>query len=466
MLVRNIYDELVLWKNRKHHPLIISGLRQVGKTYIVKEFGKNNYENVVYIDFRTNKSIHKAFDGDFNVDEMIMSISANQRDAIFIEQKTLIIFDEIQDCPNARSSLKYWDLDGRFDVLATGSFLSVKGFRKPYERGIPVGFEEHLTMYPLSFEEFLINNGIKKDIFEYLENCFKDLTIVSEVVHNSIRNLYLQYLIVGGMPEAVNVFLQTHDFNQTRNVQKNIILSIKDDFGRYIDSKGNEKINVTLKLRAEACLDSLVSQLSKDYKKFQYSLVNVKGHSTEKAEGLQYLVDTGLVVKANNVNEISNPLQAVIKPNEFKVFMSDIGLLCCMLDDSVVEKVLSGTLSSYKGAMAENMIASNLTKQNIDLFYYRASSGSPELDFLINQDDQVTIIECKSTNNKPTSMKYVLDNPNKYGTHKAIKIADTNIGYGKGFITYPLYYCGFIKKDKINVDVPFVDYSKLKTKNI
>ena len=297
MLERTIWSDLIEWKSRNHHPLIVRGLRQVGKTFIVREFGKEFYDNVVYLDLRANKTIHKVFDGNFDVNQMVMSITASVPSARFINGKTLLILDEIQDCPNARSSLKYWDIDGRFDVIATGGFLGVKGFRAPYVRGVPVGYEEQITMYPLTFREFLINTGMNQSVMDYVEKSIKEKKMIEKSIHETMRQLYLQYLVVGGMPEVCNVFFETHDLNAVRREQKRILRSIKDDFGRYVDN-GNDKINETLKLRAEACFKSIPSQLAKEYKKFQYSLVDVKGHSPEKADGLNYLEDVGLVIRA------------------------------------------------------------------------------------------------------------------------------------------------------------------------
>ena len=462
MLKRSIWNELTEWKQREHHPLVIRGLRQIGKTFVVKEFGRTFYESVVYIDFRADISIHRVFEGDFNVDRMIMAISALDVNAHFIPQKTLIILDEIQDCPNARSSLKYWDLDGRYDVIATGSFLGVKGFREPYIRGIPVGYEEQITMFPLTFSEFLVNTGMNEDVIEYIDESIRDHKKIDDTIHNSMRMLYLQYLVVGGMPEAVNTFFELHDLNAVRAVQRRILTSIRDDFGRYRDIKGEFKVNEVLKLRAEACLDSLSAQLSKDYKKFQYSKVNAKGHSQEKADGLQYLVDVGLAVRAFNTLELSSPLSGVKKAKEFKVYFADTGLLISQLGDDAAALVLNGDLSAYKGAITENMVATAFMANDIDLFYYHAPSGSPELDFLIEKDSKVVIVECKSTNNRATSMKYVLANPKKYGKHKAIKYADANVGGGEGFDTYPLYALGFLERKKKPDFVPEVDVSNLK----
>lgn len=462
MLYRDIWNDLKEWKERQHHPLIIRGLRQVGKTYIAQKFGEEFYENVIYLDLRANKIIHSAFDGNFNVDDMVLSITANIPGSRFIAHNTLLILDEIQDCPNARSSLKYWDIDGRFDVIATGSFLGVKGFRAPYKRGIPVGYEEQLTMHPLSFSEFITNAGISDEVLQYVEESIRNSTTISDAVHKSMRSLYLQYIIVGGMPEVCNVFFETHDITQIRAIQKRILSSIRDDFGRYKDKSDNDKINEVLKLRAEACLDSLPSQLSKEYKKFQYSLVNAKGHSEEKADGLEYIESLGLVMKAYNTRELTSPLEGVKIPTEFKVFSADIGLLVSMLSDDTPAKILSGDLSAYKGAIAENMVASSFYNTGRDLYYYHASSGSPELDFVYEEDCKVIIVECKSTNNRATSMKFVLSNPKRFGNHEAIKYSDTNIGEGNGFKTYPLYALGFLKKKSKSFIVDAVDLSNLK----
>lgn len=444
MLKRTIMNTFANWKARPHHPLVLAGLRQTGKTFAVREFGAENYRNVVYLDLRANHSIGKAFSGDFNVDDMVLSITANDTSARFVPGETLLILDEIQDCPDARSSLKYWDLDGRYDVIATGSFLGVKGFRGPYSRGIPVGYEEHAVMHPLTFAEFLENAGVSAGVTTHVREALADRTPILPAVHESLRSLYLQYLVVGGMPEAVATFLRTRDLNVVRDVQRRILSSIRDDFGRYRDASGNEKTNETLKLRAEACLDSLPIQLAKEYKKFQYSLVNAKGHSPEKADGLQYLIDVGIAVKSHNLRELSSPLEGSKIPTEFKVFHTDTGLLMAQLEADAAANVLEGSLSAYKGAIAENMVASTFAASELPLYYYHAPSGSPELDFVASLRGIPTIIECKSSNGRATSMKYVLKNPGKYGRHPAIKFADTNVGGGEGFVTYPLYALGFL----------------------
>ena len=456
MLERAIMHDLRAWKARPHHPLILSGLRQTGKTFIVREFGACSYPNVAYLDLRANTAVHAAFEGSFDVDQMVLSITAAVPDIRFVPNQTLLILDEIQDCPNARSSLKYWDLDGRYDVIATGSFLGVKGFRDPYPRGIPVGYEERLTMHPLSFREFVRNMSVSQEVIDYAQRTLGKREPLLPAVHEGLRSLYLQYLVVGGMPEAVCTFLSAHDINAVRGVQQNILQSIRDDFGRYRNARGEEAVNEVLKLRAEACLDSLPAQLSKEYKKFQYSKVNARGNSPQKADGLQYLVDVGLVMRAYNLREISSPLEGAKIPNEFKAFFVDTGLLASQLEHGTAAGILSGNLSAYKGAMAENMVASAFANDGRELYYFRAPSGSPELDFVANLFDEPTIVECKSNNGRATSMKYVLSNTKRYGVHPAVKLADTNVGGGQGFVTLPLYALGFFPMPEEPLIVPEV----------
>lgn len=358
--------------------------------------------------------------------------------------------------------MKYWDLDGRYDVIATGSFLEVKGFREPYLRGIPVGYEDQMELYPLSFHEFIENIGIDSKIVKYVEKCINNCEVIERTVHESMRALYLQYLIVGGMPEAVNTFFASHDLNAVRDVQIAIVKSIRDDFGRNKDIHGNDKINEVLKQRAEACLDSMPAQLSKEYKKFQYSLVNAKGNSPEKADGLHYLVDVGLIVRSYNTREISFPLEGVKIANEFKAFYTDTGLLISQLGSDIPAKILSGDLSAYKGAIAENMVAAAFIHSGKKLYYFHAPSGSPELDFLFEKDGAVNIVECKATNNRATSMKFVIAHPKKYRKHIALKFSDTNIGTGDGFTTYPLYAIGFLSSNSSSQIIAPVDVLSLK----
>ncbi len=212
---------------------------------------------------------------------------------------------------------------------------------------------------------------------------------------------------------------------------------------------------------SEACLEPLLSQLGKEYRKFRYSIVNAKGNSPENAEGVGYLEDVGLVVRAYNIRELSFPLGGVKIAKEFKVYAADTGLLVSMLGDDIPSWILSGDLGAWKGAAAENMVAAAFHREGRSLYYYHAPSGSPELDFVFEDGEDVTIVECKSTSRWATSMKFVPANPERFGSHRAVRIADANTGSGKGGRTYPLYSPGFLKKREKSLIVDTVDVSKL-----
>ena len=281
------------------------------------------------------------------------------------------------------------------------------------------------------YKNIIIHSGIEVDYFFDKDKRDNEIELTKEgfdYIIGSVHGIKYLGLDNNGYYNAMLDLVKTYPLNVLAH------LKLYDDYKNY-----DNIINEILKLRAEACLDSLPAQLSKDYKKFRYSLVNVKGHSPEKADGLQYLIDLGLVYKSYNVREISSPLEANKVETDFKVFLADTGLLIAMLEQGTRAKVLTGDINAYKGAIAENMIAVTLVSHGYSLYYYRASNGSPELDFIYNNNGEPVIVECKSTNSKTTSMNYVLSHQNKYGKHIGIKIANANVGSSDKFNTYPLY---------------------------
>jgi len=278
MLKRKVIQQLTEWKNTPgKKPLVIKGCRQCGKTFAVRTFAKDNYKNVVYLNFIENTDLSVAFDGQMNVDEIVLNISSIVKDVIFEPHNTCIILDEIQDCPRARTSLKFFHLDGRYDVIATGSLLGVKGYgdKNGQKASVPVGYESIINMFPLDFEEFLWANGISDAIISKINECLETVTPVPEAIHQQMKKLLLQYVITGGMPEAVNAFVNTHDLNQVLNIQRAIINEYEDDMIKYADD--------SIKSRIRECFESIPQQLSKENKKFQYSLIrkNAKAATTK-----------------------------------------------------------------------------------------------------------------------------------------------------------------------------------------
>lgn len=438
MLKRKITKELTKWKNKENHkPLIVKGCRQCGKTFSVLEFAKKNYKYVVYLNFFQNSDYASIFSGSLEVDYIIMMLSAMLRDkANFVPNETVIIFDEIQECPEARTALKFFHLDGRYDVIGTGSLLGVKGYRdKP--KSIPVGSETILNMYPLDFEEFLWANGINESLINILKDCLENEKAVPEVLHNQMRQLLLQYVVVGGMPEVVSTFIKTKDMNDVFQIQKDIIYSYEDDMVKYADKTDKPLIR--------ECFESIPRQLSKENKKFQYSTIK-KGSTSSKYQGsLQWIEDAGIINRCYNLTTPELPLEGNAISSVFKVYMCDCGLFVSMLEKGTQYDILQGNLYGYKGAIFENLVADIFTKMGRKLYYFHKDSGL-EIDFIIRYKGKSTLVEVKASSGNTKSAKTVLSHPDKYHVNYGIKLGDYNIGRSGMLLTLPSYMAFLLKE--------------------
>lgn len=435
MLKRKIEKTLLEWKNTPYHtPLIIKGPRQCGKTYSVRNFAKKYYKYEVYINFYKNPDYATIFDGSLDVDNLIMLMSAQLgNDAIFEEGQTLIIFDEIQECPEARTSLKFFKEDGRFDVIGTGSLLGVKGYGKE-PKSIPVGSETLLEMYPMDFEEFLWANGINETIINKLKECFAKTIPVPNALHKKMRQLILQYTVVGGMPKVVDTFVLSKQMNTVLSLQRDIVRSYEDDMVKY--AKGKDKALI------KDCFQSIPKQLSKENKKFQYSVVMKSGSASKFQGSLQWIEDAGIITRCYNLQIPELPLEGNAVKDIFKVYMCDTGLFVSMLEDGTQLDILTGNLYVYKGAIFENLMADVFTKMGRKLYYYHKDSGL-EIDFVIRLKGKATLIEVKSSTGNAKSVRTILSHPEKYHVLDAIKLGDYNVGEKDNMLTLPLYM-GFL----------------------
>ena len=440
MLERKITKVLLDWKNNtivKKKALVIKGLRQIGKTFIVKQFAKDNYENQIYINFKNNDDLKSVFEENLNVDRILMDLSAKMPNIKLIPYKTIIIFDEIQECANARASIKAFVEDGRYDIIATGSLLGIKGYNKKKGKGVPTGSEHIIYMYPLDFEEFLWAKGISKDVINYLKNCFNNKEKISKAVHESMIRYFKEYICVGGLPEAVNIFLKTGDMNQVYNEQRDILEQYKDDFGKHLDANENEEVDEFLLARTEEVFDSIPSQLAKENKKFQYSKIKIKGRSSDYREAIQWLIDAGIVIPCYNLSTLESPLEGNKIDNVFKLYMRDSGLFISMLEKGIAGEILSGNLGIYKGAIYENIIADAFAKMDRKLYYFHKDSGL-EIDFITKYEGNITLIEVKSTTGKTKSASTILNDKN-YNINHCIKFGEYNIGFNNNILTLPYY---------------------------
>ena len=459
MLKRKIESVLVEWKNStSKKPLVIKGIRQCGKTYIVQKFAKENYDSVVYMNFILEPDKKSAFTGNIDVDTIILNLSALIPNSRFIKGKTCIILDEIQECREARTALKSFKMDGRFDVIATGSLLGVRGYGNNGKKeddaqdSIPVGYETVVEMYPLDFEEFLWANGINEKVIDTVKACFENETIVPDGIHNVMMELLYRYVIVGGLPEVVNTFLETRNIELTYRVQRNLIAEYKEDMVKYADNADKSRIR--------ECFESILKQLAKENKKFQYSMVRKGGRSSQYIGSIQWLEDAGLVRRCYNTQITELPLEGNSIKDCFKLYTTDIGILIAMLDYGAQADILKGNLLGYKGAIFENLMADFLCKSEQKLYYFQKDSGL-ELDFLVRYKGECVVLEIKAKSGKTKSLKTVLKKKSVYHVNNAIKLGMYNVGREGEILTIPLYM-GFLIKEKLtDVIVPDIDLSLL-----
>lgn len=438
MLKRKIEQKLIDWKNTESHkPLIVKGCRQCGKTFSVLDFAKKNYKNVVYLNFFENPDYASVFSGSLEIDNIIMMLSALLgSDAVFEAGETVLILDEIQDCPEARTALKFFRIDGRFDVIGTGSLLGVKGYGKE-PKSIPVGSETVIDMYPLDFEEFLWANDISEPIIDILKKSLEEESPVPEALHNRMRQLLLQYTVVGGMPDVVQNFVDTKQMDEVLRIQRDIVRAYEDDMVKYAERKDKSRI--------KECFQSIPKQLSKENKKFQYAVVKKGSTASKFAGSLQWIEDAGIISRCYNLSITELPLDGNAEEDVFKVYMRDCGLFVSMLEDGTQFDILQGNLFGYKGAIFENLIADIFGKMGRKLYYYHKDSGL-EIDFVIRYKGECTLVEIKANTGNTKSTRTILNHPEKYHVNSAIKLGNYNVGRTEQILTLPLYMAFLLRE--------------------
>lgn len=439
MLKRKIEKTLLNWLNTENrNPLILKGCRQCGKTFSVLRFAQQHYKHVVYLNFFENPDYRTIFEGSLKVDDVVLMMSAfvgaNVR---FIPHETVIVLDEIQECPRARAALKFFKLDGRFDVLATGSLLGISGYRSE-DYSVPVGYETIIDMFPLDFEEFLWANGIEDSLIVLLKQCLEEERPVPEALHQRMRDLLLQYVVVGGMPHIVDQFIKEKNVAFVREEQKLLIRSFEDDMVKY--AQGADKS------RIRECFESIPKQLARDNKKFQFSLIKKTARSNQYVGSLQWLEDTGLIRRCYNLTLPELPLEGNACHDKFKVYMADTGLFVGMLEDGTERDILQGDLFGYKGAIFENLVADFFIKMKRPLYYFQKDTGL-EVDFVMRYKGEAILLEVKATSGNTKSTRTILKHPEKYHVYSAIKLGDYNVGRREQLLTLPLYM-GFLLSER------------------
>ena len=426
-MYRKITAFLEAWKkNQYRKPLVLQGARQVGKTYSVLEFGRINYENVAYFNFETNPKLNRTFEENISPDYLIPILSHISGQTI-VKEKTLIIFDEVQLCERALTSLKYFCEDAPdYHIIVAGNLLGVAVNRAKFS--FPVGKVDMKTMYPMDMEEFMIAMGEEK-LATQVRQCFETNTAMPSALHDAAMQLYRQYLVVGGMPECVLQFAQTRDYLLIRNTQDTILASYLNDMSKY------NNLNEIKKTRL--AYDNITVQLSKKNTRFQYKLIKKGGRASEFENAIEWLCLSGIVSQVYRIEQIKKPLENYRDIDAFKIYVSDLGLLCAK-KDLVANDILymAEELNDFKGGMAENYVNVQLSINGYHTYYWESARGA-EIDFVIQRNEQLIPIEVKSADNtRAKSLKVYMET---YDPEYAIKLSAKNFAFEDNKKTVPLY---------------------------
>lgn len=435
MLKRKAASFIENWiKTKNKKCLVVQGARQTGKTYIIEQFAKDNYEELVEINFKQMPSAAEIFMGDLTVENMVMALRFRFPDKKIVPGKTLIFFDEIQECQEAITSLKFWAVDNRYDVITSGSLLGID-----YKRAssYPVGYVDYLKMYGIDFEEFLWGIGISEDMIANLCGYLQRRAVIPEAIHLQMMQYYRQYIAIGGMPEAVQKYIDTKDFRDVDVIQRSLLQGYQYDIAHYATAEE--------KVKAEKCYLSLAKQLlEKENHKFQYKEVEHGGRAQKYYSSIEWLLRADMIHLCKLVTNIRFDLDDYTKDGIYRAYTTDLSLLIAMKDFSLKQHIVENTVTGHsKGGIFECAIADALYKKGYQLYFYKNESTKKEIDFIIQKDGKPVPIEVKSGNNRANSLKSFMKNNSdvSYG----YKFADSNIGIDDdGIITLPLYMITFI----------------------
>lgn len=441
MLQRKVMAELNAWKtDAKRKSMMIRGARQVGKTYIVRQFGET-YQSFVELNFIEHPDYKAIFSGDLDPDTLITNISAYIPSANLIPGETLILLDEIQECAEALTSLKFWTGDRRYDVIATGSTLGVD-FKEG--NSFPVGFVKTVEMNSLDFEEFLWALGINDQVIETLRECYLQRKEVPVALHSKMLQYMKEYMVVGGMPEVVQMFVETRDLKKTDEIQRQIYSDYISNIAHYAPAD--------IKIRTERCYRSIPLQLAKENHKFQYKVVEKGSTATKYETCLDWLEKAYMVITVHHISTLEFPLESFQEEDHFRLYPTDIGLLMAaypfmvkgalLEEQSMEEKPLNLSIGSAKGGLYEALAADLLRKRGYrELYFLKDQKSTREIEFFITNEDGIIPVEIKAGRNKANSLGHILENPLvPYG----YKMSSQNVGVSEKKITLPLYMLMFI----------------------
>lgn len=436
LLKRKIDKFLVDWKNSTDKkPLIVKGARQIGKTESIRNFAKNNYKNVIEINFILQKQYKDIFDDGFEVDTIIKNISLRNPNFEFTPGNTLIFFDELQDCINCATSLKSFNQDGRYDVICSGSLM---GINYNEIESNSVGNKEDYEMHSMDFEEFLWAKGYKEAQIENLYEHMKTLTPFSNTELSVMLDNFKEYMIIGGMPAIVNSFVTNNNYSGTLKMQRQILLDYEEDITKYATGLDQAKIlNVYRKIPVF---------LGNENKKFQISKVEKGARNREYVGTIDWLNNAGIINVCYCLEQPQLPLRGNYNPDNYRIYFRDTGLLIGSLDEEAQEDLRNNkNFNTYKGAIYENIVADMLVKQGYSLYFYKNEKGTIEMNFFVRDKDSLIPVEVKATDGTTISLNNLIDSQNYKDIKYGIKFGYKNIGYNGKFYTFP-YFLTFLLK--------------------
>lgn len=422
-------------KNPDRYPLIIKGARQVGKTETIRRFAKENYKNVIEINFITEPAYKVIIEEGFSADNITKLISRIDPSKHFDAGETLLFFDEIQDFPEIATALKFFKEDGRYDIICSGSLLGVQYHRIA---SISVGYKTDYQMYSMDFEEFLWAKGYEEETISDMLCHMLSGTLFSEAEQRIFSNLFLEYCILGGMPAIVSSYMESGTFEGSLALQHQLVTDYENDIVKY--AEGLDKAKILSVYR------SVPAQLAKENKKFQYSKVTKGGRSKDYMGCIEWLKDAGLINVCECLQFPELPLKGNVNADKYKVYISDTGLLVASLDDEAqIDLRANKNLGVYKGALYENFVAEALIKQGYGLYYYSKENSTLEEDFFVRSANELIPVEVKSNTNRSKSMRQLIKNDTYGDIRHGIKFTTGNVGISDAIVTFP-YFCAFLLK--------------------
>lgn len=437
LLKRKIDKYLLDWKNQpSRKPLIIKGARQIGKTMSITSFAEANYKNVIIINFIEQQKYKSIFNDGYDVDSIIKNISLLNPKLRFIPGDTIFFFDELQECPSCATSLKFFKLDNRFDVICSGSLM---GINYNEIESNSVGYKEDYEMHSMDFEEFLWAKGYSEGQIEDLYSRMKNITPLTEMEMDIYFSLFRDYMVLGGMPDVVKTYIKNNNFSGTLSIQQQLLADYEEDITKYAIGLDKAKI--------KAIYNHISVFLAKENKRFQISKVAHNARNREYVGVVDWLHDAGIINVCYCLNDVELPLKGNYDPKSYKLYFKDTGLLIASLDEEAQEDLrVNQNFGTYKGAIYENIVGDMLVKQGYSLYYYKHENPALEMDFFVRDTESLIPIEVKANDGATISLRKLIDDEKYSDIKYGIKFGYKNIGFNGKFYTFPYFMTIFLKR--------------------